>query len=141
MSVFVKTSDPIVFHFKQGGTLHKETFYLDRIQNDGKERICKIELKHGGSLPNVRFYDDHGNRTSVLPIVVELPTILLDVTISKAEKADNGTYTFYGQRSRETQCFTVFILGRYTFKPVLSDLSHKTRHILAFQPVIAYCCQ
>ena len=115
MSVFVKTSDSIVFHFEQEGTIHKEMFTLERIQNDGKERICKFNIMPdvpGGDLVDVRYYENRGNRTSVLPIDVELPTILLDVTISKAEKADNGTYTIYGRHSGETQCFTVFILGR-----------------------------
>ena len=113
----MKTSHSIIFHFEEHGGNFSfiEHFTFERTQNGRREEICRFDIMVdlGGDLP----YEDcssHSNRTSVILIDADKRYIIVDVIISNAEKADNGTYMIFGRRSGRTKCFTVFILGRYS---------------------------
>ena len=116
MSSFVKTTDTFIFHIREHRLCfdHIEHFILERI--DRREHICRFDVLvdiPGGALLHVDCSSHYENRTSVVLIDAYKCHIMLDVTISKAEKPDNGTYMIRSISSGMSKCFIVFILGRY----------------------------
>ena len=113
----MKTTDTIIFHFEEHHSLDPiEHLVLERMQIDRREHICRFDVfVHipGGDLLDVDCSSHYENRTSVVLIDADIHYIMLDVTISKAEKPDNGTYMIWSIFSGISKCFTVFILGRH----------------------------
>ena len=119
----MKTTDTIVFHFKGHFPFYSRLpVYLERMLNDRREQICRFDVSfptQGGELVNVYCSSHYENRVSMVLIHVNASTddIEFDVTISKAEKPDNGTYMIWNVFLRPWKCFTVYILGRYSLCP------------------------
>ena len=119
-SIFVKTSDAIVFHFDEhNGHFNIEQFTFSRMQSDRRKEICRFDIMAdypSGYLYRENCSSNSNNRTSVVFIDADRDYMIFDVTISKAEKADNGTYMIVSEFSPWiSKCFTVFILGRYLY--------------------------
>ena len=102
----MNVGDDVVLHVEKDKNYGYFEFYHDR------KFICTIKIVFFETI-SVNCLLEYENRTSVVVVNAEPDRIEFNITVSKAERADNGSYKVRDKFSGTgSKCFLVYILGK-----------------------------
>ena len=102
----MNVGDDVVLHVEKDEKYGYFEFYHDR------KHICSIHIRLSVTI-SVDCILEYKNRTSAVVVNAEPDRIEFNITVSKAERADNGSYKvqeLFG--TGDSKCFLVYILGK-----------------------------